>query len=197
MGLAQKKDTKYTWQDYLGWPDTERWEVIDGTAYNMTPSPSVRHQTLAGNFFSIMDKHLKGKLCRVFVAPLDVYLDDLNFVQPDVMVICDKTKIRDKIYGAPDLIIEILSPATALKDKREKKALYERYGVKEYVIVDPLDQFVERFFLGQDGTYDKGELYGPQEVINLKSLEGLEISLWEVFEVEGPSARQADTDIQI
>lgn len=113
-----------------------------------------------------------------------MYLDDTNFVQPDVLVVCDKKKVRDKIYGAPDLIIEVLSPATSLKDKREKKALYERFGVTEYIIADPLEQYVESFHLGPDGSYSKGDVFGPREVLPLKFLGGIEIKLWEVFEVE-------------
>lgn len=188
MGFALKEDKKYTWQDYLTWPDSERWEVIDGVAYNMTPSPTTKHQMLTGNLFGILSNHLKGKPCRALIAPLDVYYDDTNFVQPDVMVVCDKNKIKEKIYGAPDVIIEVLSPHTSLKDKREKKDLYERFGVKEYIIVDPLEQYVERFFIGSDG-YGKGDVFGPKEVMPLKSLEGLEINLWEVFEVEGPEEK--------
>lgn len=189
MGYALKKnegDCKFTWNDYLSWPDSERWEVIDGVAYNMTPSPTVRHQVLAGNLHNILKNGLKGKKCRAFIAPLDVYLDDTNFVQPDVLVVCDESKIKDKIHGAPDLIIEVLSPSTSLKDKREKKTLYEKFGVKEYIIVDPLEQYVERFHLGANGSFSVGDVFGPKEVLPLKSLEGLEIALWEVFEVEGP-----------
>ncbi|MBI4745712.1 MAG: Uma2 family endonuclease [Deltaproteobacteria bacterium] len=188
MGLALKKE-KYTWQDYLDWSDDERWEVIEGVAYNMTPSPSFTHQKIAGNVYGILRDKLRGKPCTPAIAPLDVYLDDINFVQPDVMVVCDKNKLKEKIYGAPDVIIEVLSPHTSLKDKREKKALYERNGVKEYVIVDPLEQYVERFLPGPDGSYSKGDVFGPKEVLPLKSLDGLEISLWEVFEVEGPEKK--------
>lgn len=188
MGLALKDDKKYTWQDYLTWPDSERWEVIDGTAYNMTPSPSFNHQKIVGNIYGILREKLRGKPCTPAIAPLDVYYDDTNFVQPDVMVVCDKSKIKDRIYGAPDLIIEVLSPHTSLKDKREKKGLYERFGVKEYIIADPLEQYVERFFIGHDG-YSKGDVFGPKEVMPLKSLEGLEINLWEVFEVESPEEK--------
>lgn len=183
--LRSKGEKKYTWQDYLAWPDEERWEVIDGVAYGMTPSPSSRHQVVAGNFFALVRERLRGKSCRVFVAPLDVYLDDFNFVQPDVMVVCDEKKIRDRIYGAPDLVVEVLSPATSLKDKREKKDLYEKFGVREYVIVHPEEMLVERFFLSEGG-FKGPDVFGSQEVLPLLFLDGVEVLLWDVFEVEPP-----------
>lgn len=183
--LKKKADKKYTWADYLTWPDEERWEVIDGEAYNMTPSPTSRHQMIAGNFYRILGNKLSGKPCRPFIAPLDVCLDDYNFVQPDVMVVCDEKKIRDKIYGVPDLIIEVLSETTSLKDKREKKALYERFKVKEYIIVHPEEMFVERYHLGGE-RYGEPDIFGMEDIVRPLSLEGVEIPLWEVFEVEPP-----------
>ncbi|MBI3812994.1 MAG: Uma2 family endonuclease [Nitrospinae bacterium] len=183
--LKKKDDRRYTWSDYLTWPDEERWEVIDGVAYDMSPSPTPRHQIITGNFFSILKDKLKGKSCRPLIAPLDVYFDDHNFVQPDVLVICDEKKIKDRIYGAPDLVIEILSPSTSLKDKRAKRNLYEKFGVKEYIIVSSEDVFVERYLL-IEGRFKEPDILGSNEVITLSSLEGIEIQLWEVFEVEPP-----------
>ena len=183
--LRSKGEKKYTWQDYLAWPDEERWEVIDGEAYSMTPSPSYQHQKVAGAFHAILREKLKGTRCVAAIAPLDVYFDDFNFVQPDVMVVCDKRKIRDRIYGAPDLVIEVLSPSTSLKDKREKKNLYEKFGVREYVIVHPEEMLVERFFL-HEGGFRGPDVFGSQEVLPLVSLEGVEVPLWDVFESEPP-----------
>lgn len=187
MGTIPKKrtDRKYTWQDYVTWPDEERWEVIDGEAYDMTPSPISRHQIIAGNFYRFLGNKLVGKPCRVFIAPLDVYFDGFNFVQPDVLVVCDPQKIKDRIYGAPDVTIEVLSPSTGLKDKREKKALYERFGVREYIIVHPEEMLVERYWL-EGGLFQGPDLLGAQESLMLKALEGIEIPLWEVFEVPPP-----------
>lgn len=187
MGYPSIKKSlqKFTWSDYITWPDSERWEIIDGVAYNMTPAPSVRHQILAGKFYSQLDQKLKNKPCRPFIAPVDVVLSEYDIVQPDVFVVCDKKKITDRnIQGSPDLAVEILSPFTALKDLRDKKTLYEKYGVKEYIIIDPIEEYVERFGLGKDGTYGKGEIFGPQEVLSFKSFEGIEANLWEIFEVE-------------
>ena len=187
MGYLLKKDRnrKYTWQEYLTWPDEERWEVIDGVAYDMSPSPTTRHQLLVTNFSRILGNKLAGGTCRTFVAPLDVYYDDYNFVQPDIIVVCDEKKIKDKIYGPPDLIVEVLSPSTSLKDRREKWSLYERFRVKEYILIHLEEMFVERYCI-KDGRYREAEVFGPQEKITLCFTEDIEIFLWEIFEVEPP-----------
>ena len=154
----------------------------------MTPAPSVRHQKTANNLNILISTHpKKRKECFVGIAPIDVVFSDHDVVQPDIFVVCDEDKITEaNIRGAPDLIIEVISPGTALKDKREKKELYERYGVKEYIIIDPTDQYIERFLVEEGGAYSKGEIFGPKEILNLVFLEGIELPLWEVFEVEGP-----------
>jgi len=180
-------DRKYTLQDYLTWPDEERWELISGTAYNMTPAPSLKHQSVAGSLYRILGNKLMGTLCRPFIAPIDVVLSEQDVVQPDIIVVCDKKKITEaNIQGAPDLVVEVLSPSTAIKDKREKKALYEKHGVREYVLIDPNENYIERFMLS-DGIFGLPEIYGPGEVLVLKSLEGLKVPLNEVFETEEKS----------
>lgn len=183
--LKKNGEKKYTWQDYLTWPDDERWEVIDGEAYDMTPSPTAKHQRIVTNFSRILGNKITGGPCATFVAPLDLYLDDFNFVQPDIMVICDEKKIKDKVYGPPDLIIEVLSPSTSLKDKREKKVLYEKFEVREYIIVHPGEMFIERYCL-EKGKYKGPDMLGTGDILKLSSLEGVEVSLWKVFEVEPP-----------
>ena len=194
MPLAQKAEKKFTYADYITWPDGERWELIDGQAYNMTPAPSFRHQKIVFNFASLLRDALKGNPCVAGIAPTDVVLSESDVVQPDVFVVCDEKKITEaNIQGAPDLIIEVIPPATALKDKREKKALYEKHGVKEYIIVDPTDQYVERFLLEKDAHYAKGEVFGPMEVFLLVALKGIEIPLWKVFEVEEPKKNNGIT----
>jgi Uma2 family endonuclease len=144
---------------------------------------------VAGKLYSRLEHRLEqwlsNKACRPFIAPVDVVLSEYDIVQPDVFVVCDRNKITDaNIQGAPEVVIEVLSPATALKDLREKKNLYEKFGVKEYVIIDPLEEYAERFCLGADGTYTKGEVFGPLELLPFKLLEGIEVNLSEIFEVE-------------
>ncbi len=188
MPVAKKRAEKYTCSDYLTWPDDERWEIIGGEAYNMTPAPGIKHQNVVVNFTRIIGNELKGKPCRPFVAPTDVVLSNHDVVQPDIFVVCDEKKITEaNIQGAPDLVVEVLSPATALKDKREKRALYERSAVREYIIIDPIELYVERFVL-KGKRYGESEIFGPQEVLPLTSLKGIDITLWEIFEVAAPDA---------
>lgn len=185
MALVKEKNKKYSYQDYLTWEDDERWELINGEAYNMTPAPIIKHQAIAGRFYQALANKLSGKQCKPFIAPTDVVLSEHDVVQPDVLVVCNKDKITEKnIQGPPDLVIEVLSPATALKDKREKKTLYEKHGVKEYIIVGPVENYVERFTLKKN-YYEYPEVFGPNEELTLNSLKKITIQLNEVFEIEG------------
>ena len=182
MSLPEK-DERFTYLDYLTWEDDERWELIDGRPYNMTPAPGFRHQQVVGNLYLILRHALQGKRCTVGIAPTDVVLSDYDVVQPDIFVICDEKKITDDIIrGAPDLVIEVASPATARKDRLEKKRLYEAARVREYILLDPVAHFAERFLLESDGRYGRGEVFGPQHVLVLQSLDAVELPLWEVFE---------------
>jgi Uma2 family endonuclease len=106
----------------------------------------------------------------------------------DILVVCDRSKVTPThVEGAPEVVVEVLSPATATRDLRQKKALYERTGVREYVVGDPLEQYAMCFLLGPDG-FDKGTVFGPDEKLVFATLEGLEVALWEVFELPGPEA---------
>lgn len=183
---------RYTWVDYQTWPDGERWELIDGVAYDMSPAPSIQHQAVAGRIFSRLERQLSGQRCTPLIAPTDVRLSDTDVVQPDILVVCDSAKITlSHIEGAPDLVVEVLSPSTASKDLREKKRLYQQAGVREYLVVDPLELYVQRFLLSVEGRYGEPDILGPREVLSLTVLEGVEIALWEVFGVEPPESREA------
>ena len=152
MALAKKQE-HYTVQDYLAWDDGERWELIGGIAYNMTPAPRLSHQSLVQNLFRSLDRQLQNAPCKLWLAPADVILSDEDVVQPDLFVVCDPKKMEsDRVEGAPDFIAEVLSPSTAAKDRREKRALYEAHGVKEYWLVDPDARLVERYLL-KKGKY--------------------------------------------
>jgi Uma2 family endonuclease len=181
MPIPKEKE-RYTYKDYCKWPDEERWELIDGVAYDMTPAPNFRHQDIAGNLFNILKNALKEKECVVGIAPTDIVLSEHDVVQPDVFVICDKDKITDKnIQGAPEFVAEILSPSTSQKDRWIKKELYEKYGVLEYLIIDPDGEYIERYLLGDNGEFDPGQAFDAEGVIQLKSLSGLEISVQDVL----------------
>ncbi len=187
----EKQGEKYTYADYLTWPDDQRWEIIDGVAYAMSPSPGRRHQELSGELFVQFANHLKGKLCKVFAAPFDVRLADSaavsdnyveTVVQPDIVVICDKNKLDERgCNGAPDLIIEISSPSTGKNDLTIKFDLYQRHGVKEYWIVHPAEKTVLVFKLGDDQTYGKLERYADDHKIAVPLLGELVVDLADVF----------------
>src|SRR6266571_9322844 len=107
---AEKIEKRYTYAEYCTWDDNQRWELIDGVPYNMTPAPSTKHQSILGNLSLVISTHLKGKTCKPFVAPTDVVFDGYNVVQPDLLVVCDRSKITEaNIQGAPDFVVEILS----------------------------------------------------------------------------------------
>jgi Uma2 family endonuclease len=118
MAIAGQNE-KISYQDYLIWDDAKRWEIVAGKAYDMTPAPSFKHQSITGNFYHLVRNALQGKRCTPGIAPTDVVLSDHDVVQPDVFVICDQRKISDQnIRGAPDLVVEVLIPATAGKARQ-------------------------------------------------------------------------------
>ena len=183
---AKKLGNGFTYSDYTTWPDDERWEIIGGEAYAMTAAPSLRHQKMSRYLSSLFTIFFKGSGCEPFYAPTDVVFDERNVVQPDLLVVCDKNKMTEQnVQGAPDLIVEILSPSTAVKDKREKKSLYERFGVPAYLIVYPAEELVERLLL-RDGQYGPPEVFGWDEVLTLAIFPELRLNLWELFEKQPP-----------
>jgi Uma2 family endonuclease len=182
MSKAQIASQRFSVSDYLGWPENERWELIGGIAYNMSPAPSIRHQDIAGGIYTLLRGRLKGKSCRPFIAPVDVILSESDVVQPDVLVVCDPAKITpNNIQGAPDLVVEVLSPNTSRRDLREKKALYQQAGVAEYLVIDPLELYVQAFRLEEGGQYGEGKIFGPDEILPLCLLQEEGVPLAEIF----------------
>lgn len=183
MALPQPNTTeRFTWHEYREWPGDERWQIIDGQAYAMTPAPNIRHQKITGNHYASIREQLRGKACTPFIAPTDVVFDDCNIVQPDVLVVCDRAKITDaNIQGAPDLVIEVLSPSSSYLDRKLKLELYERFGVTECILIEPSGDLAERFRL-VDGCYRRGEVFPWHGELPLISLPGVVINLWDVFE---------------
>lgn len=168
MGQPLRKPiTIFTYADYRAWPDDERWELIDGEAYAMA-APGLAHQTVVGELFRQIANHLVDKPCRPFVAPFDVRLprgneadDDVTtVVQPDITVVCDPAKLDERgCRGAPDWVIEVLSPSTAAKDQIQKLAAYERAGVCEVWLVHPTDHVISVYTLSADGGYGKPAIH--------------------------------------
>ena len=191
MSLPIKKEEKYTYGDCLTWPENERWEIIDGAAYEMTAAPSRMHQSISGELFYQIKAYLKGKSCKVYDAPFDVRLPEGNekdedietVVQPDIVVVCDPSKLDDRgCKGAPNLIIEILSPFTAKKDLEDKLYLYEKAGVKEYWIVHPTDKTVMVFKLEESNKYGRYKIYSAEDILKASIFEDFEIVLKDIFE---------------
>lgn len=188
MGLPLRKtEQHFTYKDYRQWPDDERWELIDGVAYNMCAAPALRHQGASTELGYMIRNFLDGKPCRVFAAPVDVFFPPLHqmdedevdtVVQPDLVVVCDPDKLREKgIWGAPDLAVEILSPSTSRKDQREKFDLYQRSGVKEYWVVDPRGHWLQQYVLGPDGTYLPEITFDRTGTMECQVLPGLVIDV--------------------
>lgn len=188
--LQNEPDRIFTYKDYLTWNDDERWELINGVAYNMAPAPSVNHQRVSMELGRQLANFLFDNPCEVFSASLDVRLpepnekdeDTKNVVQPDIVVVCDSSKLDEKgCKGAPDLIIEIVSPSSASIDNIKKLNLYEKNGVKEYWIVHPIYKIITIYKIMENGLYGKPEIYSEKNKIEVELLKGLTIDLSPVF----------------
>lgn len=190
---AQTPEGRFTYRHYRTWPETERWELINGRAWAMSPAPKRRHQEIAVRLVAELRNFLRGKPCRVFIAPFDVLLpsdaeeDDAveTVVQPDISVFCDKSRLTEAgARGAPDLIMELLSPSTSKKDLNEKFNLYEKHGVREYWAIDPSAWSILVYRLGAKGVYDEGELrdrLGDVSSIESRVLPGFVVAPVDLF----------------
>lgn len=189
--LKPKDNQRYSYSDYLTWDDNERWELIDGVAYNMSPAPGRRHQEVSGELFRQLANHLKGKQCKVYDAPFDVRFSDQvdasdnyieTVVQPDIVVVCNRTKLDERgCNGAPDIVIEITSPSTARHDLATKFDLYQKHAVQEYWIIHPSEQTLLIFKLQQDGCYGAPGRYAEGDKVPVPLLGELQIDLGSVF----------------
>lgn len=188
MALPAEKE-RYTFADVLTWPDDERAELIDGEVVMMAP-PTTTHQLISGEIFRQLANYLEGKKCRAIPAPFAVRLfekdgeapEDIDtMVEPDISIVCDASKLdKHGCKGAPDMVVEILSPSTQRHDRLVKLGLYQRAGVREYWIVSPEEQTVQVFLL-RDGSLQLHEVYDRQGVAKVNALDGCFIELSKVF----------------
>ena len=182
MGEPAYKNKRYTWSDYQQFPDDGRREIIGGEIFDMSPAPTTRHQSIAGELFRQMANHLHGESCKPFIAPTDLKLSDEDVVQPDLMVVCDEDQVMEShVEGAPALVVEVLSPSTQSHDRKRKMALYGRAGVKEVWLVSPLPPGIEVFLL--DGaTYRFMGMYQLADDFKSPGFGGLDLDLAAVFD---------------
>ncbi len=181
----------YSYADYLKWTFEERVEIIKGKVFKMFAAPYSTHQYLTVNLIRVISNFLLAKKCKVFPAPFDVLfpkqsLEDENIftvVQPDVCVICDLKKITKRgCLGAPDIIIEILSPTNNKKELRNKYDLYEENGVKEYWMISPQDKTFLSNVLDNSGRYKTLRMLTTGDFYETKVLPGFILSIEEIFE---------------
>jgi len=181
------EEEKYTYTDYKAWElkPGERFELINGVAYAMA-APNTSHQGIVSILNGELYAFLKGKTCRVFPAPFDVRLfyeeddSDDTVVQPDVVVVCDPKKLGEEgCRGAPDLVVEILSPSNTAIEMERKLLLYKEAGVQEYWIVDPKDKHIS-IYSQKSGEYTL-QIYSNKDSVKPGVLPGLEIPLSTIF----------------
>jgi Uma2 family endonuclease len=179
----------YTYADYLKWAFDERLELIKGKIFKMTPAPNSMHQRQSGVIYAELYNCLKGKPCEVFFAPFDVRLprksiddkDIVTVVQPDICVICDPAKIDEKgCLGAPDIVVEILSPGNNKKELQNKYEVYEEAGVQEYWIIHPLEKTFLKYTL-TNGKFEPSRLLTIGDDVTTPVLPDFLLSLDELF----------------
>lgn len=179
---------QYTYADYLTWHFKERVELIKGFIHRMSPAPRRSHQEVSSVVQNKLYNFLQGKKCRVYSAPFDVRFVDVDgvirdTVQPDISVICDASKLDDLgCIGAPDLILEILSPSSAQRDLKYKYDLYRIHGVKEYWVAHPEEKTMMVYTLNDEREYSASRLFTRGDIIKSTALKGFELNLDDVFE---------------
>ncbi|MCI1945599.1 MAG: Uma2 family endonuclease [Clostridium luticellarii] len=179
------KNKIYTYTDYMNYPEGSRIELIDGVIYDMSPAPSRIHQELIMSLSATLYNYIKSNNgnCKVYPSPFDVFLTDdenldncKNIVQPDISVICDMNKLNDKgCIGAPDLIIEIVSPSNQSNDYVRKLGLYEHFRVREYWIVNPMNKGILVYRLDDTLLYGAPETYSFADKIKVGIYKDLTI----------------------
>lgn len=187
---------KYSYADYLTWKFQDFVEIIRGKIYKMSPAPLRYHQQISVRITSDIDHYLRRKSCKVYSAPFDVRIpmngeegEDAIYtvVQPDICVVCDPKKLDDRgCLGAPDMIVEIISPSTAKKDLNEKLDLYESSGVREYWIVFPKERFIMVHLLNDKGIYELIGSFEPNTetpTIKVNIFPDLEIIMEDIFSI--------------
>jgi Uma2 family endonuclease len=184
-------DKLYTYADYLQWQLKERVELIKGKLFKMSPAPNEHHQWVSMKLSNLMFEVVAKKCdCRIYAAPFDVKLSKssskneeiFTVVQPDITVVCDKTKLDGQgCLGAPDLVVEILSPGNNKKEMQTKFALYEENKIPEYWLVFPLEEALQQFVLNKEGKYQFMRFYNTDDIVQSAVFPALKVPLSEAF----------------
>ena len=181
----------YSYADYLKWEFDERVELIKGKVFRMSPAPTIFHQQVSGVVFGLLFIYLRKKSCKVFSAPVDVRfprrsMDDKDIItvlQPDICVICDPAKLDGRsVTGAPDIIVEILSPGNNRTELRNKYEVYEEAGVLEYWVIHPAEKTFLKYSLDTNGRFQASQLLTLGDEVTSTVFPGFSMSLDEVFE---------------
>lgn len=192
MGFALKKDERCTVEQYLTWPeDGPRYELIDGVPFEMN-APGYDHQKIVASLHVELELHQRERLksgggageppCDILESPIDVILSDISVVQPDLIVVCDPTiVVNGRVRGAPDLVVEVLSPSTAAKDRKHKRRLYETAGVPQYLLIDPAYRFAELYSLDADGRYPESDMLLADNTLTLQVAPGFNLTFHDLF----------------
>lgn len=184
-------DKTYSYADYLQWQFDERLELIKGKIFKMTPAPNRSHQDVSINLTSKLYNFLNNDKCKVYSAPFDVRLpkksisdkEVYNVLQPDICVICDLSKLDDKgCIGAPDIVVEILSPGNSKKEMSNKFDVYQESGVKEYWIISPIEKILTNYILHEDGLFYANRPFIEDDLFTTVILPGFEMKMAEIFE---------------
>ena len=182
--VSSKTAVKFTYEDYRNTPADKRYELLEGELV-MAPAPRIPHQRVAVELGTRLHTFVKDRgLGEILFAPCDVLLSNTDVVQPDLLFVSrERSDILlggDNVRGAPDLVIEILSPSTSGLDRTLKRRLYARYGVREYWLVDPDAKTVAILLMGQD-AFDVVGTYGEGQIVTSPTLQGFTFNLDEIF----------------
>jgi Uma2 family endonuclease len=202
MEDGTERAERYSYRDYLSWPEGERVELIEGVPYAMSPAPRREHQRLVSELNRQLANALHDAPCEVYPAPFDVKLsreeedERPTVVQPDLTVVCDPAKLTEQgVTGAPDLVVEIVSPDSGFHDRVWSEAalparpcilgrkfdLYRGAGVREYWIVEPDERVVEVYRLASDGSYRRVGAFGDADTITSEAVDAVLVDLAELF----------------
>ncbi|MFI5139256.1 MAG: Uma2 family endonuclease [Sphingobacteriales bacterium] len=181
----------YTYADYFNWPFDDRVELIKGEVFAMGPAPNRLHQGISLAMAVKLGNYLKGKPCKIYIAPFDVRLPRVSkedaaiytVVQPDICVVCDLSKLDDRgCIGAPDIVVEILSPGNNKKELHNKYEVYQEAGVKEYWVIHPSERTFLKYTLDKEGLFQPSKLLIGGDILTSTVLPGFTMDLSEIFE---------------